>query len=224
MIKRIFISLFSILFIFSFSVNAVFANTLTGDDEESLDFEDPELREVFLPQVTTSEATCINGESSLSGYSMTITHGITFDTEGGIDAGETLKIIATPDENIKLVENHDWIVKDNVGIYEHTFDELDCSEDEDESDEEDDGSEDDDKYSYIEKTEANDDKSDGTDKSAEKAEDGSKFKENEEVQEDRKLPNTATSTFNWLLVGVGALSVGGFGMFLTRKKKTAINK
>src|SRR5699024_4363974 len=38
-------------------------------------------------------------------------------------------------------------------------------------------------------------------------------------EEGGRLPDTATSTFNWLLVGGASLAAGGLGVFLTRKKK-----
>lgn len=43
-------------------------------------------------------------------------------------------------------------------------------------------------------------------------------------EEGGRLPDTATSTFNWLLVGGGALAAGGLGVFLTRKKKATAQK
>lgn len=43
-------------------------------------------------------------------------------------------------------------------------------------------------------------------------------------EEGGRLPDTATSTFNWLLVGGASLAAGGLGVFLTRKKKAAAQK
>ena len=43
-------------------------------------------------------------------------------------------------------------------------------------------------------------------------------------EEGGRLPDTATSTFNWMLVGGASLAAGGLGVFLTRKKKAAAQK
>ncbi|WP_176694456.1 family 20 glycosylhydrolase [Paraliobacillus sp. PM-2] len=60
---------------------------------------------------------------------------------------------------------------------------------------------------------------DETGKEEENQHDTDEDEDEAEEDEDKELPNTATSIYNWLVMGLLLLSLGGISIFVTRRKK-----
>jgi len=127
------------------------------------------------------------------------------DNEGNDDNDE-----GTTDEN---EENNE-----NDGKNDNEQDEVD--ENQDNNADEQESTDNNDDNQQAEKSTENDaaDNNDEDEAAAVESGDGS------DNEEGGRLPDTATSTFNWMLVGGASLAAGGLGVFLTRKKKAAAQK
>src|SRR5699024_7743162 len=115
------------------------------------------------------------------------TEGVSYEIEGDLKPGETITIIATPEEGYELTETDGWVLQeDGSATLTITLKDIDCE---------------------VEKTpEDPEDPEEPT------------IEIEDEEEEGKELPKTATNQFNLLAIGLGLIAVSGLFLFRRRHK------
>jgi len=256
LVKKILVGLFSIAFLFSFSMNNVSAEPSEDEAIEKAQSlaDNQQVSKEDLYDILKAE----DYSDDLAQYAV---DNVEKDwKENALDYADSLR---DQDYSEDEVERHLDLAKFTEDEIQYALGDSDDSDEEDEDSENNDESEDDEGTNdENEENNENDDKNnndqdesdENQDDNADEQESADNNDDNQQAEESTendaadnnndeedeaaavasddgsddeeggRLPDTATSTFNWMLVGGASLAAGGLGVFLTRKKKAAAQK
>lgn len=260
MVKKILVGLFSIAFVFSFSLNNVSAEP---SEEEAVDQAQSYAENQYFSKDSLYEQLVSESEGYSEELAEYAVNNVEIDwKERALEYAEFLEDDGYSEEEIERTLDLEKFTEDEIqyalgdsnesGSDEEendgNNDESENNENESTNNENEENAEDnqndneqaesdddqDDNASYEQEGTENDEDNQQAEESTEN--DSSANDEEDEAtaavesddgsdnEEGGRLPDTATSTFNWMLVGGASLAAGGLGVFFTRKKKAAAHK